>query len=369
MIRPLFVLAALMIITACGERIEPGQTAVEPAIVSGLTTTLVEPVAVPARFALPGTLESADRGLLTARISGQVARIQVQEGQEVKPGEILLNLSGETATGEFKSATSSVAGAERRLAEAEAYQTLAEATFARFVKLRDARAVTPYEFDKVQAERDAAAERLGAARAAVQTNRAQRNMAGIMADQATIKAPYAARVAEILVDAGSTVQPGTPLLYLDRSGPLQVRVALPESLAAGQQIGDRWQVEIPTLNKELSGILTKLLPGADPGSRSFTAWLTLPEDAELKTGLYARVLIAEGAGMTTLMIPSQAVVTRGQLTGVYVVKDDILHYRLVRIGTEHADQVEILSGLSAGEEIAVGELASARHGARLERSR
>lgn len=369
MTRPLLVLIALTILAACGERIEPGQTSVEPVIVRGLTTMVVEPVTMPAQFALPGVLESADRGLLTARISGQVALIKVQEGQDVKPGEILLSLSGETATSELKAATASVTGAERRLDEAEAYQTLAEVTFARFVKLRDARAVTPHEFDKVQAERDVAAERVEAAQAAVGTSRAQRDTAGTVADQATIKAPYAARIAEILVDAGSTVQPGTPLLSLDRSGPSQVRFALPESLAARHQVGDRWRVEIPALNKELPGILTRLLPSADTASRSFTAWLTLPEDAELKNGLFARVLVAEEPGITILMIPSQAVVTRGQLTGVYVVKDDILSYRLVRTGTVYADQVEILSGLNAGEELAVGELASARHGARLERSR
>lgn len=369
MIRTLLVLTTLLIVTACGEQIEPGKVSVEPEIVRGLMTTTVEPVAVPARFALPGILESVDRSLLSARIPGQVSRIQVREGQAVKPGELLLSLSNETATSEFKSATASMAGAERRLAEAEADQRLTEATFARFLKLRDARAVTPHEFDKVQAGRDAATERLAAARAALETSRAQREAARTMADQASIKAPYAATVAEILIDAGSTVQPGTPLLALDRSGPLLVRVALPESFAARYQIGDRLRVELPALKKELPGTLSKLQPTADPGSRTFTAWLALPEDADLKSGIFARVLMAERPDMTTLMIPSQAVVNHGQLTGVYVVKDDVLHYRLVRTGAGHGEQVEILSGLHAGEEIVVGELASARHGARLERSR
>jgi mRNA-degrading endonuclease toxin of MazEF toxin-antitoxin module len=69
------------------------------------------------------------------------------------------------------------------------------------------------------------------------------------------------------------------------------------------------------------------------------------------------------------MVPSAAVVTRGQLKGVYVVEDNVLNYRLVQTGTVHADQVEIISGLRAGEEIIAADLARARHGARLERSR
>jgi RND family efflux transporter MFP subunit len=354
MTRQLLLLTVLLTITACGERIEPGQTADQPAAVSGLATTLVEPVPVPARYALPGTLESTDRGLLSARISGQVARILVDKGQVVKAGETLLTLSGETASSDLHSATAAMTAAERHLAEAETSLELAEATYARFLKLRDARAVTPYEFDQVKAERDA--------------SRAQRSSARTMADQATVRAPYAATVAEILVDAGSTVQPGSPLLHLDRSGPLLVRVALPESLATRHQLGDHFQVELPALDKELTGTLAELLPTADPGSRTITAWLSLPEDPALKNGLFARVLLPEGAGMTTLMIPLQAVITRGQLTGVYVVENDILHYRLVRTGTVHGEQVEILSGVQAGEEIVAGELARARHGARLERN-
>lgn len=369
MTRSFLLLVALLILTACEERIEPGQNAAEPVGVSGLTTTIVEPSAVPARYALPGTIESADRGLLTARVSGQVARLLVSKGQVVEAGHALLILSGETVTSELSSAEGMVTAAERHLDEAAAYQSLAEATYARFLELREVRAVTPHEFDKVQADRDTAAQRLGAARAALTVSRAQRDAARTMADQATVKAPYAATVAEILIDAGSTVLPGTPLFHLDRSGPWQVRVALPESLVARYRLGDSFRVEVPTLNKELSGRLTELLPTADPGSRTITAWLTLSENPALQSGLFARVFMADDSGMMTLMVPSAAVVTRGQLTGVYVVEDNILHYRLVRTGAVHADQVEIISGLDTGDEIIAADLARVHHGARLERSR
>lgn len=369
MTRPLLILTSLLIVTACGDRIEPGQTTNRPEPVSGLKTTVVEPVPVPARYALPGTLESADRGQLTARIPGQVARILVSKGQVVKRGETLLTLGDETATSELQSAASALTAAERHLDEAKTGLRLAETTYARFVKLHDAGAVTPHEFDQVVAERDAAAQRLAALQAGVAAARAQYDSARTIAGQAMIKAPYAATVAKILVDTGTTVLPGTPLLLLDRSGPLLVRVALPESLAADYRLGDLFQVEIPALDKELKGTLTELLPNADPGSRTIMAWLALPEDDALKNGFFARVLLGGGKTATTLMIPAEAVVTRGQLTGVYVVDKDILHYRLVKTGNLHGDQVEILSGLMSGEEIVAGNPEKARHGSPLERAR
>lgn len=368
MTRLIFILTILALASACDERIEPGQTTVAPVVLSGLATSRVEAVAAPARYALPGTLESADRGLLTARIAGQVARILVSEGQTVQPGKPLLELGGETASSALQAAGSEVNVAERRLAEAQSLQKLAEETYGRFLKLREARAVTPHEFSRIETERDTAAERLGAAKAALQASRAARAGARTMADQARVTAPYAGQVAEVLVDVGSTVLPGTPLLSLDRSGPWRVRVALPEGMAARYRVGDHLQVEIPALAKVLNATLTELLPGADPASRSMTAWLTLPAEETLQSGLFARVLMAAEAGLTTLMIPASAVVTRGQLTGVYVVEEDLLHYRLVRTGIAHADRVEILSGLRAGEEIIVADLARARHGARLERN-
>jgi RND family efflux transporter MFP subunit len=367
MTRLILLMTVSLLLVACGDRIEPGRTEDRPAPVSGLTTLVVEAVAAPARYALPGTLESADRGLLTARIPGQVAQIRVAKGQAVKAGDLLLTLKGETATSTLQSATSALSAATRRLAEAETGLKLAEANYARFVKLRAAGAVTPYEFDRIAAERDTASERLGAAQADVAASRAQRDSARTMAEQAAIRAPYAATVAGVLVDAGTTVMPGTPLLQLDRSGPLLVRVAIPESLATGHQLGDRFQVEIPTLAREVTGTLAELLPNADPGSRTIMAWLALPEDGSLKSGLYARVLLTEGPAATTLMVPAGAIVTRGQLTGVYVVRENILHYRLVRTGTVHGDQVEILSGLTAGEEIVARDPEKARNGAALER--
>jgi RND family efflux transporter MFP subunit len=367
MTRFLLSLIALSLLGACGDRIEPGKSSVEHAVVSGLATIVVEPVAVPARYALPGTIESTDRGLLTARIPGQVARILVSKGQALQSGDTILELSGETATSGLYAAESAVVAAQQQLAEAVTFRALADKTYARYATLRQTGAVTPHEYDKVEADRDAAVERLGSVRAALEASKAQRAAARTLADQATLRAPYAATVAEIMVDAGSTVQPGMPLLALDRSGPWLVRVALPESMATGYRLGDTFRVAVPTLKKDLTGTLTELQPSADPGSRTITAWLTLPEDAELQGGLFARVFISDVSGMTTLMIPSQAVVTRGQLTGVYVVENDFLNYRLVRTGALHASLVEILSGLHAGEEIVAGDLARARHGARLER--
>ena len=106
-------------------------------------------------------------------------------------------------------------------------------------------------------------------------------------------------------------------------------------------------------------------PGADPGSRSFQVKATLPDDPQLAAGLFARAAHAGGTS-DTLLLPSAAVVTRGQLTGVYVVEDGRLRWRLVKTGRAVGDRLEVLSGLGAGEKVVTAGVDRAVSGARAE---
>ncbi len=180
-----------------------------------------------------------------------------------------------------------------------------------------------------------------------------------------VTAPYAARVVRREVEEGSTVQPGTPLLVLDRLGGWRVRGELPESKAGQVAVGDPVQVEIPALNKTYPARISEVQAAADPRSRTFQVKAELPEKAEVNAGLFARMLFP-GGERPTILVPAAAVVERGQLTGVYLVRDNILHYRLVKTGREIDGRLEILSGLEPGDSIVVGGVERARSGARLE---
>ena len=227
--------------------------------------------------------------------------------------------------------------------------------------------MTPQEFDQVSTARQVAAAGLAAAEARATQAEEELAAAQVMAAQAELTAPYAARVSRILLEAGSTVQPGTPLLRLDRIGPWRIRVAVPEQLVGQLAVGTPLEVEIPALDLLLPARVSELLPLADPRSRSFDAKLSLTTAAELKPGLFARVLLA-AQGPSVLTVPTGAVVTRGQLTGVYVIEAGRLSYRLVRVGGDRGGRVEILSGLSAGEQVVAAGVERARHGGRVEAS-
>jgi len=341
------LLMGCSLLAACGGDIEPGTTAAQRPVVSGLQLAPVTRQPLASAEVFPGTVESRDRATLTARIDGRVAAIAVAEGAQVAAGQELLRLTD-------NSAAAGLQQAQRQRDAAAAQAELANKTLARYQKLAAAEAVTPQELDRVTAAADQARAALAAAQAAV----AQARTA---VGHNRMVAPFAGRVVRQLTRVGATVLPGTPLLLLDRADAWQVRAEVPDSaaLALGQA------VTVELADARLDGSVRELLPGADPRSRSQQALIDLPAAPAVRAGLYARVLPVQ-TGATQLLAPAAAIVTRGQLTGVYALDGDILRWRLVRLGRTVGARVEVLSGLNAGERVVVSGLERAVDGARLE---
>lgn len=348
--RTLIVLI-LPLLCACGNDIAPGRTTGEPDPVKGLGIARLNSEAFPAAQLLTGTVESRERAVLAARIDGRVERFHVKAGDQVAGGALLVTIA-DTPTG------ARLAEAESAHRTAAARLALAEQTLARFDKLKAGDAVTPQEYDRVASE---AAQARGAVRAA----EAQISQARTVAGYARVTAPFPGRVAGTAVEAGATVMPGTPLLTLDRTGGWQARLTAPESLAGEIRAGSIVQIEVPTLGKTFTATVSEVEPAADPVSRAFRIKADLPEDPHLTAGLFARG-IHGGATSDTLLLPASALVTRGQLTGVYVVEDGRLRWRLVRTGRAVGERLEVLSGLVAGEQVVVSGAGKAVNGARLE---
>jgi RND family efflux transporter MFP subunit len=338
-------------LAACGDDIAPGRTSGEPPVVKGLTVATLGNEPLPGAQFLVGTVESLDRATVNARIDGRVDSIKVRAGDRVAAGTLLLAIA-DTPTGP------QLAGAESARQAAAARLALAEQTLARFARLKASEAVTPQEFDRVAGEAEQARAGLEAAGAAVEQART-------VAGYARVIAPYAARVASVQVEAGSTVLPGTPLLVLDRDGGWQARLICPETLAGKIVPGTTLNVEVPSLQHSFTATVSEVEPGADPASRSFQIKASLPDDPQLAAGLFARATHAGGT-TDTLLLPAAAVVTRGQLTGVYVVEDGRLHWRLVKTGRTVGERLEVLAGLVAGEKVVASGVDKAVSGARVE---
>jgi RND family efflux transporter MFP subunit len=357
--------APLLLLAACGREIEPGNTPSSIPPVRGLAISGVESGALPDEAFLIGTVESLDRGTLAARIAGQVLAIPVREGDAVAAGDLLLTLAANTAEEALREAEATLAGAREAVKAARARRELAEKTHGRYRRLFDVEAVTPQEMDRAAAELEMARGDEAAAEAAVRRAASVREAAATAAGYNEVRAPYPARVVRRQVDLGTTVQPGTPLLELDRQGGWRVRTEVPETLLSRFAVGQQLEVEIPAVGKTFLGTVAEILPQADPVSRSLQMKIALENGTGLRAGLFARVRPPGGEEGPAMLVPASALVTRGQLTGVYVVEKEILRYRLVKTGRKVGDRVEILSGLRPTESVVTGGAERARSGARV----
>ena len=340
-----------LLLAACGGDIEPGRSDVQRPVIGGLSLMAITATALPDAEIFVGTLESSDRGMLAARIDGRVGMIAVREGDVVQAGQLLLTLEGNPAMHHLAEAEGAKQAAAARL-------ELAEQTAGRYRQLFTKEAVTPQEMDRVNAELEIARQQQRSAMAAVETARTALSYT-------RVTAPYAARLVRREVEEGSTVQPGTPLLVLDRQGEWRVRAQLPETLFGRVAEGDSVSVEIPAIGRTFGGTVAEILPTADPQSRAFEVKVALAGGSGLSAGMYARVGLSGGA-RPALLVPAAAIVQRGQLSGLYVLEESILRFRLVRTGRHLDERVEILAGLTEGATIVVAGAEKAQHGARVE---
>ena len=115
------------------------------------------------------------------------------------------------------------------------------------------------------------------------------------------------------------------------------------------------------LREVIEGAFAGSAPAADPASRTFNVKLDLPADAGLRAGQFARLTVSVGDSRA-LRAPASAVTQRGQMELIFVVAEHGAQLRLVKTGKRIGDEVEIFSGLSAGEHVVVEGASQLRDG-------
>lgn len=272
-----------------------------------------------------GTTRSRQRVVLEAKISGRIERLDAVVGRMVKAGDVLVELDEREI--------------QARLDQAIAVRQQAESDLKRFTALLEQHAVTQAEFDAVQARQRVAT----AAVAEAET----------LKTYARILAPFAGTITRKLAEVGDLAAPGRPLLELDDPRNLRLEADVPETLQRRVQVGNRMLVRLDVLDTPLEGTVSEVAPTADPGSRTFRVKVDLPPTAGLQAGQFGRLSVPLGES-ATLRVPGSAIVVRGQLELAFVVTNGVAQLRLVKTGKKVGSEIEVLSGLNAGE-IAVVE--------------
>nr|WP_241254498.1 efflux RND transporter periplasmic adaptor subunit [Brevibacillus sp. SYP-B805] len=334
-----------------------------------------------------GDTESA----VMSKISGRVVRVQAEIGQEVKAGQPLIFLDDKDYNAALAQAIAGLQGAEARLADtqkgtrtqqrrqieekiqsAKAALDNAKLNLDRVKALFASGAVSQSQLDAAslaytQAEtayqsalqelslsnEGATKETLASLQATVAQMRAAVEAAQLNKNNTVITAPISGKIAAKNIHEGETAAPGVPLLTIVSREPV-VEAYVPEDQINSIKVGQTLKVRIEQVSSEpFDAKVLAISPMANAVSKEYPVKLSLPGDPDQwKSGMYAEVTLPD-ASSKTVTVPDEAIVKRGSERIVMVTDGKKAMARPVITGASDGTNVEILSGLQAGEKVIV----------------
>ena len=320
--RILITVGLLAMLAGCGHKPERIQSPILPA--AAVRAEVVQSRKRVATEEVVGTVRAKLRSVIEAKVSGRIEQLLVVPGQQVNAAEVLVIIDAREV--------------QARRDQAVALRQQAEADLKRLTTLFEQKILSQAEFDNAQAR----------ARVAVAGVAEAETMLGYT----RVTAPFAGVITRKHADVGDLATPGKPLLELEDSTGLRLEADVPEAVVGKLNLGDKLPVRISALEQELEGKVSEIAPAADPNSRTFLVKLDLPRTNGLRAGQFGRVAMPIGE-TTGLRVPLSAVVLRGQLEIIFVVSNGEAVLRLVKTGKRIGSEVELISGIDAGEKVVV----------------
>lgn len=288
-----------------------------------ITATVVESEFSNAIEAL-GTAKANEAVDITAKVSNRITSIRFTEGQFVRRGDVLVEL-------DTNEARADLAVAEAALGESRSQVN-------RSRELAATQALSAQQMEQLEATLNANEARAAAARARL--------------DELIIRAPFNGRVGLRNASVGGLVGPSTVITTLDDVSVMKVDFAVPETFISGLRANQEIEARSAAYaGQSFRGYVLSVDSRIDPVSRSVIVRAQIPNrDGKLKPGMFMTVQLASDKA-TTLVLPEQALVPEREKQFVFAVRDGKAVKTEIVVGRRRPGEVEVLSGLSAGDQV------------------
>jgi RND family efflux transporter MFP subunit len=370
-----------------------GQTAAEAAQAAAIEVASASAVEQPIvrTLRVTGSFSADEQAQVAAETAGRVVKTPVERGSRVKEGDLLIQISAVQTGAQLEEARAnlakSVAGLGLGLKDGEPFDvekvpdvasakadlTLAEADYARFKSLLEQRVVSQAEYDtqrsRVEANRQKYESKRNTAQQdfrALEAARARVTMANKSLSDTTVRAPFAGEVVERKVSVGDFVNTGTAVATVVRINPLRLLVTVPEQSVSLVQIGQPVRLQVEAYpDRTFAGTVRYVSPSLAADQRAMTVEAMVPNpEGTLKPGFFATAFIEQPKKTPAVLIDRRVVREVGTTRRVFVINGDHVEERIVTLGQDVGPQVEVVSGLRAGEAVATSK-ATLTDGARV----
>lgn len=358
-LRALAVLSCLALV-ACSSEDAPARTTEDPTPEVRVAEIVEWPY--PAFSELPGVVSPGKRAVLSTRMSGSLTSVHKVAGDPVTEGELV-------ATVDASELKAGVTAARDRVDAAEAAASQAELNTRRLQGLYAEDLIARVRVEEARIQLSQREAQLQAARAELQSQRTNLSYT-------RLTAPFDGMVTEVLVDPGTFVGPGQPLVVVEDRSSLQVDAPLSTEQAAGLTPGQPLSVLVDARDAEIPARVISVIPALGEDQTGQRLKLAVDSaDTGIRPGQVVSVRLPRAASPDSsastawVALPPAALIKRGQLTGALVLGiDDTtprVHLRWIRTATPPAgasELVPVTQGLQAGEQVVVNPSPHLRDG-------
>jgi membrane fusion protein (multidrug efflux system) len=311
-----------------------------------VTTLVAQSESWPATLSAIGTVAAVQGVTVSADLPGTVARVAFESGRGVRKGDVLAELDTRQE--------------RAQLAAIEAQQELARLNYNRLKGLLADRVISQAEFDRAAADQKETDARLGEVHATI--------------ERKTIRAPFDGVLGIRLVNLGQYLAAGDAVVPLQSLHPIYVNFGVPQQDIGEIRVGHRIQVTARDVaGVEFSGRVTAIDAIVDQATRNVQVQATLPNTAgQLRSGMFVQTELLLGASRSVIAVPASAINYAPFGDSVFVVTDlkgqkgetyRGVRQQFVKLGGSRGDQVAIVSGVSAGDEVVTSGVFKLRNGA------
>jgi len=349
----ILTLSVALLVASCGSKEKTSVVDNTPAIT--VKTSQVEANTNNPFLAVSGKIQAANSADLSTRMMGYVNKVYVNVGDKVRKGQLLVSINNADLQAKR-------AQVNANITEATAAFNNAQKDYNRFKNLFADNSASQKEMDDMTANFEMAKARLESANQ-------MKNEINAQFTYSNITAPFSGTITSKNVEAGNMANPGVPLISMEKPGNFEVMAMVPETEISAIKNGVLVDVLVKSINQTIKGKVVEISTSAKNTGGQYLVKIELDKtDANILSGMFTTVKfpIERKATSSMVLIPTDAIVTNGQLSGVYTVSaSNTALLRWLRLGRTFGDQVEVLSGLRADEAYIVSAEGKLFNGAKI----
>lgn len=326
------VIPAFLFVACSGKPGADSKSHQTPPVVEGY---IVKPIHLSDALEVTGTIHPADEAMLMPEVSGKITMLNIKEGEFVSQGTLLVKLFD--------------ADLQAQVAKTRAQLATARQTVSRLEELRKVNGVSAQELDVAKTE--------------VASLEADEALINAEISKTEIRAPFSGTLGLRKVSEGAYVTAGTPIVALRREDKLNIDFEVPENISTQFQKGTHISFTLSGDTNSYSATVIATERQINQSALNLQVRAQVDKsNVQITPGASAKVSIDAGSDSTVLAVPTGAIIPDVRYKKVMVAKSGKVNYVNVETGRRTSTDVEIVSGLSAGDTVVTSGIQFLRQG-------